>query len=42
LDASQDTKEVEDPYKVLQGIVLKFIDASEDDFESNVPLTSYG
>lgn len=42
LDASQDTKEVEDPYEVLHSIVLKFIDASEDDFERNVPLTSYG
>ncbi|KAJ7351379.1 polyketide synthase [Mycena albidolilacea] len=42
LDASQDTKEVEDPYEVLRSIVLKFIDASEDDFERNVPLASYG
>ncbi|KAJ7811280.1 polyketide synthase [Mycena olivaceomarginata] len=42
LDASQDTKEVEDPYEVLQDIVLQFIDASEDDFERNIPLTSYG
>ncbi|KAJ7898537.1 polyketide synthase [Mycena olivaceomarginata] len=42
LDATQDEREVEDPSKVLQEIVLKFIDASEDDFERKVPLTSYG
>jgi hypothetical protein len=42
LDATQDEREVEDPFKVLQEIVLKFIDASEDDFERNIPLTSYG
>jgi hypothetical protein len=42
LDATQDELEVEDPYEVLQEIVLKFVDASEDEFERNVPLTSYG
>ncbi|KAF8920772.1 polyketide synthase [Mucidula mucida] len=42
LDAAQEDLEVEDPYQVLQEIVLKFVDASEDEFEKNVPLTSYG
>ncbi|KAF7351064.1 Polyketide synthase [Mycena sanguinolenta] len=42
IDATQDEMEVEDPYVVLQEIVLKFVDASEDEFERNVPLTSYG
>jgi hypothetical protein len=42
LDATQDKLEVEDPSQVLQEIVLKFIDATEDEFERNVPLTSYG
>ncbi|KAJ7808958.1 polyketide synthase [Mycena olivaceomarginata] len=42
LDTTQDKLEVEDPSQVLQEIVLKFIDAAEDEFERNVPLTSYG
>ncbi|KAK7057599.1 polyketide synthase [Favolaschia claudopus] len=42
IDAMQEDVEVEDPYQVLQEIVLKFVDASEDEFERNVPLTSYG
>ncbi|KAF8178693.1 polyketide synthase [Mycena galopus ATCC 62051] len=42
IDATEDALEVEDPYEVLQEIVLKFVDASEDEFERNVPLTSYG
>ncbi|KAF9016931.1 polyketide synthase [Hymenopellis radicata] len=42
LDAVQDDLQVENPHRVLQEIVLKFIDASEDEFERNVPFTSYG
>jgi hypothetical protein len=42
LDLKQDTVEVEDPYEVLQEIVLKFVSASKDELEANVPLTSYG
>ncbi|KAJ7153578.1 polyketide synthase [Mycena crocata] len=42
LDVAQDEMEVDDPYQVLQDIVLKFVDADEDEFEKNVPLTSYG
>ncbi|KAJ7622843.1 polyketide synthase [Mycena polygramma] len=42
LDAAQEEMEIEDPYEVLQEIVLKFVDASEEEFERNVPLTSYG
>ncbi|KAJ7301903.1 hypothetical protein DFH08DRAFT_992112 [Mycena albidolilacea] len=42
LDVKQDTVEVEDPYEVLQEIVLKFVSASKDELEANVPLTSYG
>ena len=42
LDHTQDKLEVENPYQVLQEVVLKFIDAAEDELEKNVPLTSYG
>ncbi|KAF8149650.1 polyketide synthase [Mycena galopus ATCC 62051] len=42
LDATQDKVKVEDPYEVLQKIVIKFVNASMEDFERNVPLTSYG
>lgn len=42
IDTTLDEREVEDPYDVLQEIALKFVDASGDDFERNIPLTSYG
>lgn len=42
LDATEGEMEIEDPYAVLQDIVLKFLDVSEDEFEKNVPFTSYG
>jgi hypothetical protein len=42
LHATEDEVEVEDPYQALQEIVLKFVDASEEEFEPNVPLTWYG
>ncbi|KAF7374106.1 Polyketide synthase [Mycena sanguinolenta] len=42
LHAAEDALEVEDPSEVLREIVMKFVDASEEDFERNVPLTWYG
>jgi hypothetical protein len=37
-----DEVEIENPAELLQGISLEFIDVSADEFEHNVPLTSYG
>ncbi|KAJ7046113.1 polyketide synthase [Mycena alexandri] len=42
LYVTDDELEVEDPYRALQEIVLKFVDAAEEEFEPNVPLTWYG
>ncbi|KAF7358619.1 Polyketide synthase [Mycena sanguinolenta] len=42
VDITHGELKVEEPHEVLQEIVLKFVDASEDVFERNVPLTSYG
>ncbi|KAF8195303.1 hypothetical protein K438DRAFT_802881 [Mycena galopus ATCC 62051] len=42
LQATEDELEVEDPHQVLREIVLKCVDASEEEFEHNVPLTWYG
>jgi hypothetical protein len=42
LHATEDDLQLEDPYQVLREIVLKFVEASEEEFEQNVPLTAYG
>ncbi|KAJ6494580.1 polyketide synthase [Mycena sanguinolenta] len=42
LRGTEDALVVEDPSEVLREIVLKFVDAAEEEFERNVPLTWYG
>ncbi|KAK6974313.1 polyketide synthase [Favolaschia claudopus] len=42
LNSTQHSIEVQNPYELLQELILKFINVSQNDFAHNVPLTSYG